>query len=1010
MTLFSWFDTLRSGYARRRQARRGQRRLDPPKTRALQLVLEKLDDRIVPSTNTWVGGSGDWETASHWSTGSLPGPADDVTIAASGITVTHTSSRFDSIHSLTVSSSSTALNISGGTLKLAAASSISGALTLSTGTLTGAGSITVAGVLTWSGGTMSGTGSVTLPATATLNLGSSSGAVEILDGRTFNNAAPASWLAGSGDIILEDGAVFNNQAGATFTVNCDAGIFPSGATGVFNNAGTFTKAAGTGTTTIDVIFNNTHTVNVSSGTLTLENGGQDTADSFTIASGSTLNFAGGNTAFGSSIGTTTTAQAGSVTFSGGTTDVTGTYNISGTTTVSGGTANFLGTLTSPGPTLTVSGGSANLGGNKATVATLNLTAGTLTGSGIVTVSGTLTWSGGTMSGAGSTTLTTTATLNLGSSSGAVEALDERAFTNSHAANWLAGSGDFILEDGAVFTNKTGATFTQNNDAGIFPSGATGTFTNGGTYTKAVGTGTSTIDVIFNSTGKVNVSSGNLTLEGGGIDKGTFTIALGSTLGFGGGNTAFGSSIGTTSVPQKGSVTFSGGTTTVTGTYNISGTTNVRGGTVTYLDKLTSLGTTLTVSGGTADFGSNNFTVATLNLTGGALTGSGAVTVTGTLTWSGGAMSGSGSTTLTAAATMNLGSGTGGDEALDTRTFKNNGAVTWLAGSGTIFFEDGAVFNNEAGASFTVNCDAGIFPSGAIGMFTNAGTFTKAAGTGTTTLDVVFNNTGTVNVASGTVLLESGGSGGGTFAAASGTTLTFGGGIFNLDAAPSTTVISGAGSVLFSASGETDVAGIYNITGGTSVTGGTVDFLNNVTTATFSNSGGTVIIDNPAAGTATFAVTGGDYTQSGGSTLLDGATLTVSAGHKIDVQQNTTFSGLGTVNGDFSNAANLIVGGSGTAGVLTVNGNYTQTSTGTLSIDIGGPSAGTQYDQLVIAGTGHSATLSGTLTLTLVNGYTPAHGTNFTIMTYPSESGDFATKNLGGLSSATVGATSYTATA
>ncbi len=51
--------------------------------------LEALEERAVPATVTWVGGSGDWNLAANWDTGTLPGPQDDAVIDRSGISVTH---------------------------------------------------------------------------------------------------------------------------------------------------------------------------------------------------------------------------------------------------------------------------------------------------------------------------------------------------------------------------------------------------------------------------------------------------------------------------------------------------------------------------------------------------------------------------------------------------------------------------------------------------------------------------------------------------------------------------------------------------------------------------------------------------------------------------------------------------------------------------------------------------------------------------------------------------------
>ena len=64
----------------------------------------------------------------------------------------------------------------------------------------------------------------------------------------------------------------------------------------------------------------------------------------------------------------------------------------------------------------------------------------------------------------------------------------------------------------------------------------------------------------------------------------------------------------------------------------------------------------------------------------------------------------------------------------------------------------------------------------------------------------------------------------------------------------------------------------------------------------------------------------------------------------------------------------------------------QTTGATLDIDIAGPTA---YGTLTVSGT---ATLAGTLKVVLVNGFTPAPGASFTILTFGARSGDFNTEN------------------
>ena len=68
-------------------------------------------------------------------------------------------------------------------------------------------------------------------------------------------------------------------------------------------------------------------------------------------------------------------------------------------------------------------------------------------------------------------------------------------------------------------------------------------------------------------------------------------------------------------------------------------------------------------------------------------------------------------------------------------------------------------------------------------------------------------------------------------------------------------------------------------------------------------------------------------------------------------------GTGVVNANVTNAGQVIPGGTGAAGILTINGNYTQTATGALDIDIGGTTAGSQYGQLAVSAPRRSAASS-----------------------------------------------------
>ncbi|SPE50793.1 exported hypothetical protein [Verrucomicrobia bacterium] len=73
----------------------------------------------------------------------------------------------------------------------------------------------------------------------------------------------------------------------------------------------------------------------------------------------------------------------------------------------------------------------------------------------------------------------------------------------------------------------------------------------------------------------------------------------------------------------------------------------------------------------------------------------------------------------------------------------------------------------------------------------------------------------------------------------------------------------------------------------------------------------------------------------------------------------------------------------------VNGDYTSTSNGTVTIHLGGLAPITEYDQFNISG---NAALNGTLNLSPINGFVPARGNSFTVMTFGARTGTFAVNN------------------
>ncbi|MFC1820860.1 leucine-rich repeat domain-containing protein, partial [Thermodesulfobacteriota bacterium] len=148
-------------------------------------------------------------------------------------------------------------------------------------------------------------------------------------------------------------------------------------------------------------------------------------------------------------------------------------------------------------------------------------------------------------------------------------------------------------------------------------------------------------------------------------------------------------------------------------------------------------------------------------------------------------------------------------------------------------------------------------------------------------------------------------------------------------------------------------------------------------------------------------TGVIFSDTGAVFEISGAVFTNATGG--------TISGMGTIRTPASgliNEGTIFPGVS--PGILTIDGDFTQDATGILNIEIGGINPGTDYDQLVITGT---ATLAGTLNVTLIPSFVPTSGT-FDIITYASKTGAFSSIILPSATTWGVdaGATSFVLTA
>jgi hypothetical protein len=709
---------------------------------------------------------------------------------------------------------------------------------LDNGTLTGSDTVTVSGLTTWLQGTMSGMGTTNANGGLVIGANDTNNHSEALAGRTLNNAGKAQWLTQTGTVYTSGASTFNNLAGATFDVPEGMQLQWSNddSNSTFNNAGTMTVAAGTGTTEIDAAFNNqgTGSLQVNSGTLFLNGGGSGAGS---IRGAGTLEFGG----------------PGGSTFT-----ESGTYNVTGATQVQFITLDFTSSahVQAVGALTVNHNGTVNLSdGSAVAVPSLQiLDNGTLTGSDTVTVSGPITWLQGTMSGTGVTNASGGLIIGANDGTNYNEALASRTLNNAGAAQWLSQFGTVFSSNGAVFNNLAGATLDVPEALQLQWTNDNGnsTFNNAGTITVEAGSGGVTeIDPAFTNAagGSIKVNSGTLFLNGGGSAVGT--IGGAGALEFGG-----------------------SGIFTESGTYNVAGGTRIQFGTVNFMpgSHVRAVGPLTVDQGGTANL-NDGATVTTPSLqllNDGILTGADTVTVSGMTTWAQGTMSGSGVTNAQGGLVIGADDGTTHDQALDARTVNNAGAAQWLGQDATVFARNGSTFNNLAGATLDIPDGAQMLWTNDDGnsTFNNAGALTIDARGGTTEFDVAFNDQAgsSVLVPSGTFFLKGGGSAAGSFEGAG--ALEFG----------------GSASTIFTDTGP------YNIAGGTQVQSATVNFLPGAQLQAV----GPLLVNQ--GGTANFSAGAAINTPS--LDLLGGSTLTGSDTVSVSGRTNwtdSTMSGKGVTN-------------------------------------------------------------------------------------------------------------------
>ncbi len=174
---------------------------------------------------------------------------------------------------------------------------------MTSGVISGPGVLTVDDTMQWTGGIVSGILDIASAGTLTF---SNAGNWKYLSSLTLSNAGTIVW--NNGPLALQDGSTIFNRAGALFDIQAGNAIQTEDnadtTTSTLYNAGTFRLEPGSGTTTFNgspwgttavALLNNTGTVDIEGGVLSLPT-------IFTQSAGATLKFGVGQTGSGNGYG------------------------------------------------------------------------------------------------------------------------------------------------------------------------------------------------------------------------------------------------------------------------------------------------------------------------------------------------------------------------------------------------------------------------------------------------------------------------------------------------------------------------------------------------------------------------------------------------------------------------------------------------------------------------------------------------------------------------------------